>query len=147
MATTQVNPELGFEIVKHVTRPLLKLDIGKAVYVTFEGKIYTATETAPTRKRNDASQDGNTQGGGRKMQPPELADVLDLVNGKRPSQIIVNAVLSSELQKKYPEDAYVGKSFRIVKNQIQGKSYATFEIAEVRVKASDNGSDHPKGKK
>ena len=129
--------ELGFEIISHVTRPLLKLELGKAVFVRFDSAIYEADPIVKTRRKRgsngEASTTENVPAGGKFDAPPMLADVYDLVN-KRESQMIVNAVLQSELDKKYKDAGYKGLSFRIIKNQLAGKSYATFEIAEVKLR-------------
>lgn len=117
-----------FEIVKHVTLPLLKFG-NDPIFVRFDDAIFKAEEM--TAGRETKNEDGTTK---VRMAPPELANVTDLVRNI-PCQIIVNTVLGSELRKKYPSESYVGKSFRLSKAQLQGKRYATFEIAEVRVKS------------
>lgn len=124
---------LNFEIVGHVTRPHLKLETGKEYFVKFESAMREAEESTPTRSRSKRSADGAPVAA-RTMAPPVLADVIDLTSN-RPVTIIINAVMESELDKKYPEDKYVGKSFRIVANQLQGKKYKTFDLAEIRLKS------------
>ncbi len=128
---------LQYEVVKHVTLPLMKLG-AEPTFVKFIGKIFQAENTGKER----ASTDGKTP-----MPPPELAHVFDHAR-KIPAQIIINAVLGSELKKSYPDDGYVGKSFRIAKTQVQGKRYATFEILEVAIKddSSNAAKTSVKGK-
>ncbi len=137
------SPNPVYRVVKHVTRPLLKMEMGKEYFVEFESAIYQADPVVATRTRASKDDTGTTST--RKMDPPQLADVKDLAHGGRPSQIIVNAVLGAELLKKYPKDAYIGKAFRLVKNQLQGKSYATFEIAEIELNTP--ASDQPAKRK
>lgn len=112
-----------FKVTKHVTLPLIKIG-NDPVFLRLDSAITKADEV--TRGRASKNEDGTEKA---LMSPPELAQVTDMVTGK-PAQIIVNAVLGSELRKKYPNDGYVGKTFRIVKTQLQGKRYATFEITE-----------------
>ncbi len=133
---------LNYRVVKHVTRPLLKLEAGQEYFVTIESKIFDADPAVKGRERSNA--DGSKK---ETMAPPRLMDVLDLVHASRPSQIIVNTVLESELVKKYPSDSYVGKSFMLVKNQIQGRRYATFQIAEIALNDAEHAQQAaPQGK-
>src|SRR5205814_1164771 len=89
---TNMTEMLQFEIVKHVTLPLMKLSVEPS-FVRFDGPIYMAEQTAPTRTRGKADDkpvEENTSS--RKMAAPELAEVFDLVH-QRPAQIIINTVL------------------------------------------------------
>jgi hypothetical protein len=122
-----------FEVVSHVTRPVIQLG-PEPSFVRIDGTIYEAEKQSVSRKRKNA--DGSPATIAQKFQtPPELMDVFDLVRN-RPGQIVVNEVLGSELRRKYPEDGYVGKSFRLIKTKLPGRDYATFEIAEVRLKTA-----------
>ena len=147
---------LAFEIVQHVTRPVMQLSADPS-FIRVDGPIYEADkQTVSRRKKNP---DGTPAAVNSKFAgPPELLPVTDLIRN-RPAVVVVNEVLGSELRRTYPDDTYVGKSFRIIKNMLQGKGYATFEIAEVRLKGApapvetatapiDNGyGTHTKGKK
>lgn len=136
-------PKIQFEVVKHVTLPLLKNpEDGTPIFVTFTGPIFKAKEVAGGRapKKN---ADGSPAAA---MAPPELAQVTDLARNA-PAQIIVNSVMGSELRETYPNDAYVGKSFQIKKfKPTGGKRYALFEILEIRVKATDGATPPPHAK-
>lgn len=125
-------PTLNYTTVKHVTRPLLKFDGDKPLFITVESAIRKADPVTATRARTTG--DGEQK---ETMAPPELFDVLDLLHGDRPCQMIVNTVLGSQLKKTYPGDKYVGKSFKIEKAQLQGKRYATFSIQEIQVTTDD----------
>lgn len=125
-------PGLRVKIKSLVTRPQLKLEDGKAVYVQFDGKMYKADPITPTRTRREPAE-GDAPTSGRKMAPPMLAHVLDLTHKRRPCTMIINAILESELNKAYPNDGYVGKQFQIVKRPLQGKSYAAVDVAEIEV--------------
>jgi hypothetical protein len=127
MADEQQQVTMQFEIVKHVTLPLMKLG-AEPTFVKFIGAIFQADNAGKERK----AEEGKTP-----MPPPELAHVFDLAR-KIPAQIIINAVLGSELRKAYPNDSYIDKSFRIAKTQVQGKRYATFEILEIKLKGDAN---------
>lgn len=130
-AATAVTP-MQFEIVKHVTLPLLKIpEDGSPVYVQIDEAIFQA-EKLETTRRVRATEPGEAP----KVEkaPPELMRVTNLEN-KQPMQMIANAVLASQLRKTYPSDGYVGKMFQIRRFKIAtGKLYATFEILEVRPK-------------
>lgn len=134
MATAAQANGLSFKRVKTVTRPQLKLENDKPVYVTIESEIFDADPISKGRPRTPADGAAPAEGDKAIMQPPRLVNVLDLVHNKRESQMIVNAIVESELTKKYPSDAYVGKSFEIQKHGMQGgKRYATFDIFEIKV--------------
>lgn len=121
---------LEFEIVKHVTLPLLKIsEDGTPVHVRFEGVIFKAEKIEGSRAAKTAEDGSKIE-----KAPPELAHVTNLQNGE-PAQIICNAVLAAELRKTYKDDAYVGKMFQIRRLKMAtGKNYATFEILEIRLK-------------
>jgi hypothetical protein len=116
-------PVLQFETVKHVTLPTLKMELDQAVYVRFEAAIYQAKALTRGRAGTD----------GQQMAPPELAHVTELTRN-RECTIIVNSVLGTELRETYPNDGYVGKSFKLVKSKLESRRYATFDITEVRLK-------------
>lgn len=119
----------AFEVVKHVTLPLIKFG-ADPLFLRFDGKIHKAKETG--KGRSAKNEDGTT----KVMEPPMLAEVTDMVT-KRKGQIIVNEVLKSELNDGYPNESYVGRIFRVAKLPIQGgKRYATFELTEVKAKGS-----------
>lgn len=122
-----------FEIVKHVTLPQLKFEANQEYFVRFEGAIHEADAVAPTRNRKAKEGEPAPKAGGQFDTPPELAEVTNLVTGVR-CQIIVYAVLSEELRKKYTGDSYIGKSFRLAMTNLQGKRYKGWEVAEVRLK-------------
>jgi len=116
------NP-LDFDVVKHVTVPVLKVpDDGTPVYFKSNGAIYKAKPLTAKESTEPAKQ------------PPELMEVTELQSGEIKT-IIINTVLGTELRDKYPNDGYVNKQFRIRKYKMQGgKAYATFEITEIRLK-------------
>jgi hypothetical protein len=120
---------LQFEVVKHVTLPLIKLGIEPS-FIRFDGPMYQSEKATPTRARSD----GEEPKGDRKA-PPILAEVTDMVHDIK-GQMICNTVLETELKKKYKDDSYVGHIFRLVKTKLQGRDYATFEITEVKLKTA-----------
>lgn len=133
----------AFEVAKHVTLPLLKIEPEKPIFVKFEGTIHRAKPQAGSRsdaaesKTDVDAPDAAPEGGkGRgKKAPPELAHVIDMSTGEH-AQIIIGTVLGSELRSEYPADAYVGKIFKIVQHKIQGRDYATYDILELKPKAA-----------
>lgn len=109
---------LKFRVVKHVTRPLLKMEDGQDYYIKFEAKMFQAEAL-----KNAPASD--------KKAPPYIAHVVDLETGHA-SQIICNEVLRTEIDKSFPNDTYVGKAFHIIRNKIaENKKYATFNITEI----------------
>lgn len=129
---------LQFELVKNVTLPQLKWVVDQPFYIRFDGAIFESEKTTVTRARRpklDEKGKPIVAAETNKKAPPMLAAVTDLPTGKQ-FQMIMNTVLDSTLQEKYPSDSYVGKCFKIIMHQLAGKDYKTFEIAEIRVKGT-----------
>lgn len=111
------------EIIKQVTVPLLKWEIGKPIYALVKEPIYQAHPVP-----------------GQTMQPPHLAQVMGAQGQLR--LIIVGAVLKSEFERNYPDGSYVGKWFAMKKiaptqsvaddGTVTAKRYATYQIIEIR---------------
>lgn len=130
-----------FVIKKHVTLPLLKLnDSGVPIYAFFTGAIFKAKVNEVEQKayvKNLAAWEASDKSEAAPTQPnpPELAHVIDMESGEV-AQIIVNAILKTELIDTYPNGTYVGKGFEIKKfKPTGGKRYAMIQIAEVEVPA------------
>jgi hypothetical protein len=120
---------LDFKVVKHVTLPLLKLGDDQTVFVRIEEPIFKAKDIKSKAEPKPGEEPKAVK------QAPELMQVTNLKDGVR-CQMIANTVLATELRETYPGDKYVGKSFRIGRNKIEGsKQYATFSIAEIEVTA------------
>lgn len=127
-----------FRVVKHVTRPLLKLEPGIQYYIKIESAFRQAEQMKNAKK--DAA--------GNVIPPPFIVDVLNLEGGT-PSQMVANEVFRTELVKQYPNDSYVGKFFELVKNtKAEGKNYNTFGITELalveEIKQEDVKTEAPK---
>jgi len=121
-----------FKVKSHVTVPLLKVpDNGTPIYVTFDSKIEKAKENESVRTRK-----ANLAAAGEQVQEaPHVARVINLETGEH-QQIIVNSVLKTEIEDKYPDNGYIGVSFEIKKFKMQGgKKYATFQIAEIEIES------------
>lgn len=111
-----------FKTKKKLILPLLKLQIGKAVYVKITDPIFTGKEITPAKGNKDT-----------KEKPADLANVVDLETGEE-MQIIVNAVVKSVLEESYPDAGYVGKAFEIIKGEPPaGKRYNTFSVNEIEL--------------
>lgn len=128
--TTGEKKPLKFKVKSHVTVPLLKVpDNGTPVYVTFDGAIEKAKDNDSMRQRKQKM----AEAGQPVNEPPHIARVINLETGEH-MQIIVNSVLKTEIEDKYPENGYIGVSFEIKKYKMTGgKRYATFQIAEIEV--------------
>jgi hypothetical protein len=124
---------IKFKVKNLVTVPLLKVpDDNTPVYVCITSAIFTAKDT--NGKTAATNEDGSPK---TKQQPPRLAHVVNLETGEV-QQIIVGAVLESELKDAYSDDSYVGKSFEIKKAKPTGsKRYAMYQIAEIEVEEGD----------
>lgn len=141
-ATTQtdVGGKIKFVVKKRVSKQLFKLEFETEYFLRFESTIELAKDNAemPTKRVRKVKAPAEGEASTRVMDLPLLADVVMLDTGEY-GQIIVPAVLESELLTHYENESYVGKSFRIVKMQPEkGKRYSPFDIAEIEI---DNTPD------
>lgn len=97
-------PLAGFKRVRHVTRPQLKLTPGVEYYVKFQGPAHLGEKVADNKD------------------PATLIDVVDLRTGEE-MNIIAPAVFLKELNKAYPGESYIGKSFAFELMKVPEKRY------------------------
>ena len=139
VASEKILPALGslagYEVVKVVSRSILRQEDDVPFYVEFESvsRVAEALEKTAGRPRQD---------------PPKIADVINLESGEF-SILIMNAVLESELNRNYPNGGYVGRKFAIVRGNHPeatdtDKRYKLYRILELREKA--NGAMASAGK-
>jgi hypothetical protein len=106
---------IKFKTKKHVTLPLLKFQNNDPLYVQFTDAIFTGKVVDD------------------KKEPPKMANVINLETGEE-AQIILGAVLVSNLEDTYPNETYVGKQFMIEKSAPEGaRKYSLFNITEIEV--------------
>jgi hypothetical protein len=125
-ATAQ--PGRRFAVVRNVTLPVLKLQIEVPAYIT----VKDAMRVSESHAGQQASEDG--KGAKKKenqMGPATICTVVDLESGEVKT-LIVSTVVKSIFEREYPGDAYVGKSFCLVKHaKKEGKNYFNFSVDEV----------------
>lgn len=147
---TAANPNaIAFEVVSHVTLPLLKIEDDKTYAVTIE-TAFKKGEAVPARKIKEEYTDPETgevktrDAMSKVQEPPVLCQVTNLFTGER-AQMIAGAVFHSEITKKYPDDAYVGRSFQFSVQKASGKRYKVPMISEVKLtaKAAEASTDAP----
>lgn len=107
----------NIKVVKKVTFAHLKLTDGVPVYITFNSEIYKGKEIAQKGDEVD-------------KKPADLAHVTNLQDGQE-YEMIVNAVLKSTLEENYENAGYVGKSFMVQRDKIEGKRYKGFSVTEI----------------
>ena len=113
-----------YEVARQVTRTVMRQVDGVPFHVSIDSAIYTGEELKGGR------------GGGAQYAPADLAEVTDLATGEL-HLLIMNTVLRSELERAYPDQSYVGKSFAIVGGKGVTKDgepakYKTYKILELR---------------
>lgn len=142
---TAVNPNaIAFEVVSHVTLPLLKIEDDKTYAVTIE-TAFKKGEAAPARKIKEEYTDPDTgevktrDAMSKVQEPPVLCQVTNLFTGER-AQMIAGAVFHSEITKQYPDDTYVGRSFQFSVQKASGKRYKVPMISEVKLTAKAEAS-------
>jgi hypothetical protein len=134
MTEQAVNPNaIAFEVVSHVTLPLLKIEDDKTYAVTIE-TVFKKGEASPARKVKQTNPEtGEIEEVMTKPQePPVLCQVTNLFTGER-AQMIAGAVFHSEITKQYADESYVGKSFQFKVQKAAGKKYKVPMISEVKL--------------
>jgi hypothetical protein len=106
-----------FKIVRQVTLPLWKWNDDETKYFRIDGEIRIGKPVKATE-------------GQKQMEPAHIASVTNLETNVA-CEVIVGAVLHSELAENYPNNGYVGKSFAATKTKITGKRYAGYSISEI----------------
>jgi hypothetical protein len=107
-----------------VTLPTFKMLEGGSYYFQFMNPI--RTETSQQKDENGKMVD----------KPIDIAQVVNVETGEL-GQIVVGSVLKSNLEKAYPNGAYVGKAFEIVKQKgKEGKRYRTYTVYEIDAPAA-----------
>lgn len=110
------DPE-NVKIVQAVTLPILKKVDDVAIYVTIQTKIILGKEM-PAKE------------GEKQQEAAHLCNVINLETGEE-MQMIANAVLKGSLEEKYPDESYVGKSFKILQMKVEGKRYKNYSMFEI----------------
>lgn len=118
--STNTGPVITFKEKKRVTLPVIKFEPGKPVFVKILGEMHLGKKT---KGRGDKAQ----------MEPATLAEVVDLNTGEN-GLIICATVLKSVLDENYPNNAYVGKGFKITKmEKREGRSYNEYDLVELEL--------------
>lgn len=135
--------QLAFVKVRSVSRSVLAIDGSKPVYFKVQGAIHEAPLAEGQKRKTSAD--------GQEMKSPDIMHVVNLETGED-STIVANSVLKSELQRTYPNDAYVDKCFAVektgTKRSANGTNYSTFQISEIEVKQAEPAQEtRPAAKK
>jgi hypothetical protein len=112
---------LKFTVKSRITEQLIKLELDTEYFVRFDSEFFKA-------KKNGASR--NPTAGAVQKEPPYLAKITMLDDGSQ-GVMIVPQVLRTEIEDYFPEQAYKGLMFRIVRHKLEGKDFNTFDIAEI----------------
>lgn len=116
-----------FKVKQQVNVPTLKHDSGKAVTVRIELPIRFETST---REEEVTLSTGEIVKGTKDTQIA-VVRVTELTSGLA-FNYVCNAITASELNRAYPDNAYVGKCFAIRKlGVVAGKRYKGVEILEI----------------
>lgn len=115
--------DFQYETVGVVTLPQLKTLDGIPVYVRIDASI----KTTPKKTRTGAQatdEDGNPLA-------ISTVQVVDMRTGEMAS-MVAGAALVQNLKDAYPNDGYVGRCFRIVKQAVPGKRWKGYDIREIK---------------
>lgn len=114
----------GFTVKRQVTMPTLSMkETGASRILQFNEAMHVSTYKDP-----DPSK--------AKEKPATVAAVTDMESGEV-LQFLVPSVVQSQLEREYPEQAYVTKVFQITcQGKRPSKRYRDFTIIEVEQKAA-----------
>jgi len=124
--TANTTPGRAFKVVRNVTLPVLSVKIEEPVYVT----IKDAMRVGAAQKEVIDKATGKPK---PKMEPATVCTVVDLSNdGGEVKTLIVAAVVKGIFEDEYANDAYIGKSFCLVKHaKKEGKNYFNYSVDEI----------------
>lgn len=107
-----------FKVLRNVTMPTLKMQLETPIYVKFTAPHFIGRTQKP-------------KAGEEAQKPATVISCVNLETGEV-CQLVLGAALVSVLDEMYPNDTYVGRSFRIVKHpKVEGKRYFTYSVDEV----------------
>lgn len=127
--TPTTNTDLGFSFtaVEQVSKPLLKQEVGQVYFFKILGVIHEMTKEKGARKNPDGSA----------QKPMEICNVFNYAD-KTQYQLIVNSVLGNTLRETYPNNSYIGQTFRVSQTAIKtgrgGNKYAAYDIVKGDIK-------------
>lgn len=119
-AETVAPPSGGkFARLQPVTLPSHKFEDGTTRYFKLLGPIHVGSND--TERKN---KEGEVQ------KPANVCDSVDIETGVR-GHLVVGDVLKNELEKAFPDEGYVGKSFEMSKTKVEGKRYRNYAVFEI----------------
>jgi hypothetical protein len=105
-----------------------------------DGSEKVFTVKSPIRKGSPIAKSGITTA-------PDIMDVVDITDGLQ-KRILVGKVLASALTENFPDDTYVGRSFRCVQGPPPaGKRYKAMTVQEVTLDGPADEQTSKKSKK
>src|SRR5271166_264480 len=112
-----------FRVAKQVTRTLLQQQNEIPFYVEITSPIHLSTIDPEYAKfKNKDTGEASV---------PDVCNVTNLETGEL-QVLMVNTVLGSELNRNYPDDGYVGRSFGVLRTKSAvDKRYFTYKIIEL----------------
>lgn len=123
-AVTPANVAAGYKVKRQVILPSLSLKEGEARTLKILEAMRVSTVKSE-RKRAKGEKDDGPQ------KPATVCPVVDVASGENYT-LIVPAVMEGNLRENYPDDAYVGKVFYVLKKPKRpGKRYFDLELSEV----------------
>ncbi len=116
---------MDYEVIRQVNLPVMKKIDEEPIFVRFESPMYVGKQL----KRATDTKEKN----GKTRSPATLAAITNMETGEQ-FLLIINQVLKDNLNDGYPDDSYVGKTFRIVQHSREGKSYKTYSLSEISLR-------------
>jgi len=112
-----------FRVAKQVTRSVLRQETDVPFYVEIQSSIRpSGIDPEYSKFKDKVTGEANL---------PDVCDVLNLATGEL-QVLIVNTVLGSELNRNYPDDAYVGRSFGALRTKSElDKRYFAYKVIEL----------------
>ena len=119
----------SFTRKKAVSVPNLQIPDEETVFIRIDEPFFTGPDI--DIKTGEVKKDDN--GKDKEITIGKVIDLTEEDTMRQTKQLVFGTVLVSQLQREFPEDGYVGKSFEITKHHPKGKRYRTYEVYELDV--------------
>jgi len=118
---------IKYNVVKVVSAPKFELPIDKEMFIKFLGNLHIVQKPEVVDKNGKVTEPASEY-------PAAL--VIDLENGVT-GELGLTHVLNGVITENYPNNSFVGKTFRVLKSKVEGKRYFSYAFDEIEIEESE----------
>ena len=123
-------------VTRLVTLPTWKWADGETKYFRCESEIREGRSIDSKTLRDSGEVIKPSKKDEPKMAPARIMQVTDLQSGTR-CEMVVGAVLESNLIETYEKGTYVGKCFQVTRSKVEGKRYKNYSLIEIDISSAE----------